>query len=147
MAYTKLYYHIIFRTKNSQQSLNEQNEKELYQYIWGFCKSRNSHLLRINGMPDHLHLLVSIHPSIAVSEFVHDLKISVGNFCKKNPEKFPLFSGWGDGYCAITYGGDDVDKVYQYIKNQKEHHRKVSLREELINVLTECGIPYDERYI
>ncbi|WP_460881192.1 transposase [Pontibacter rugosus] len=56
-----MYYHIVFRTLQSVPAINEQNEKALYQYIWAFCQQQKCTLHRINGMPDHLHLLVEIH--------------------------------------------------------------------------------------
>ena len=147
MAYTQLYYHLVFRTKNSEKTINEAHETDLYKYAWGFCKAQKAYLKRINGMPDHIHMLVAIPPTIAVASFVHDLKLSLTSFCKRNPDLFPQFRGWGDGYCSLSYGINEIDKIYNYIKNQKEHHRKKSFREELIEVLTECGIAYDERYI
>jgi len=68
MSYCRLFYHIVFRTKDSVYAINEENEKILYDYIWGFVKAHQSILHRINGMPDHLHLFVL---------FVQICKISV----------------------------------------------------------------------
>ena len=147
MAYTQLYYHIVIRTKHSIPCIVEMHEKELYKYIWGFCNNNNCKLERINGMPDHLHMLLSIHPSLSISSFIHDLKLASTYYIKTNSDKFPLFQGWSEGYCALTYSKDEKSKVYDYIVRQKEHHQRKTFREELIEVLTECGIPYDERYI
>ena len=104
-------------------------------------------LYRINGMPDHVHLCVGLHPTVAVASFVHDLKIATNNFMTANRDRFPDFVKWEQGYCALPYSEADKERVIQYIINQKEHHRKVSARDELRQLLDECGVEYDERYI
>ena len=147
MAYTKLIYHITFRPHNNIPAINETYERDLYMYIYGFCKNHQCVLYRINGMPDHIHLLVGLHPTIAVASFVHDLKIATGNYLRANKEKFPLFQTWERSYGAFTYSESEKDHVIQYIINQKEHHRRVSIREEMESIMKEFGIEYDERYI
>ena len=98
-------------------------------------------------MPDHVHLLVGLHPTIAVASFVHDLKLATNTYMTTNREKFPQFVRWSDGYCALTYSEREKETVIQYIINQKEHHRKTSVREELLELLREAGVDFDERYI
>jgi len=147
MAYTKLIYHIIFRTHQGTASIAEAYERDLYMYIFGFCKNHQCQLYRINGMPDHIHMLVSLHPTIAIASFVHDLKIATNNFMSANRDRFPEFVKWEQGYCALTYSEADKERIIQYIINQKEHHRKLSARDELIALLQKYGVEYDERYI
>ena len=147
MAYTKLIYHIVLRTYQGTVPIAEAYERDLYMYIYGFCKNHSCVLYRINGMPDHLHLLVGLHPSIAVATFVHDLKIATNNFFTSNREKFPLFVKWAEGYCALSYSEHDKSRVMQYIIDQKVHHSKISARDELIGLLKEMGVEFDERYI
>jgi hypothetical protein len=74
------------------------------------------------------------------------VKFATSTWLKQNPH-FPLFSGWGEGYAAFTYSKDQIPVVKHYIMNQKEHHRRVSARDELIALLQECGVEYDERYV
>ena len=147
MAYTKLIYHIVLRTHQHTAPITEIYEKDLYLYIYGFCQQHQSLLYRINGMPDHIHVLVSLHPTISVASFVHDLKIATNNYMKANKEHFPKFVGWERGYCALTYSESDKKHIVRYIMNQKEHHRKRQVREELITILKENKVEYDERYI
>ena len=147
MAYTKLIYHIVLRTYQGTAPIVEAYERDLYMFIYGFCKNHNCMLFRINGMPDHIHLLVGLHPSIAVATFVHDLKLATNNFLTGNPEKFPTFVRWAEGYCALTYSEHDKSRVMQYIIDQKVHHRKISARDELIALLNEMGVEFDEKYI
>ena len=147
MAYTKLIYHIVFRPHNNKPAITEAHERELYGYILGFCKNHQCVLYRIGGMPDHIHLCIGLHPTIAVASFVHDLKIATSNFMRANHEKFPLFNGWERSYGAFTYSEADKDRIVNYIKNQKEHHRHLTTREELTNIFRELGVEYDERYV
>jgi REP element-mobilizing transposase RayT len=147
MAYTKLIYHIVLRTRQGTAPITEAHERDLYMYIFGFCKNHQCLLYRIGGMPDHIHMLVGLHPTIAVASFVHDLKIATNSFMSANRDRFPGFVKWEQGYCALTYAEADKERVIQYIVNQKEHHRILSARDELIALLQECGVEYDERYI
>ncbi len=147
MAYTKLIYHIVLRTHHNTAPIAEEYERDLYMYIYGFCNNHRCKLYRINGMPDHIHMLVSLPPSTAVASFVHDLKIATNNYMATNRKRFPHFEKWEQGYCALTYSEAEKEHVIQYIINQKEHHRKLSARNELISLLKECGVEYDERYI
>lgn len=131
MSYTKLYYHIVFRTLQSVPAINEQNEKALYQYIWAFCQQQKCTLHRINGMPDHLHLLVEIHPSMAVSDFVKRLKNASHKWLEQHSDWFPDFYAWSKGYCALIYSEHEKAKIVNYIKNQKEHHKSINFVDEM----------------
>ena len=105
MAYTKLIYHIVLRTYQGTAPIVEAYERDLYMFIYGFCKNHNCVLYRINGMPDHVHLLVGLHPSIAIATFVHDLKIATNNFLTANREKFPVVRKMGGRLlCAYIFG-------------------------------------------
>lgn len=146
MSYSNCFYHIVMRTYRSIPWIAEAHEKELYAYIHGYCKGVNATLLRIGGMPDHVHILVSIPTSMAVAEFVRRLKNMATLWLKNNKAKFPLFDGWGEGYAAFSYSRFDVGKIKQYIMNQKEHHKRVSFADEYRQWLTENGVTIDEQY-
>ncbi len=145
MSYTKLIYHIVFRTKYSKNTIPEQHEKELYAYILGIINNKNSKLYRIGGMPNHIHLVVDIHPTIAVSDFMKELKEYSSKWLSKN-QNFPNFEGWAVSFAAFTYNLNDKQKVIDYVINQKEHHKTVSFEEEYRQFLIENGIEIDERY-
>lgn len=145
MSYTKLLYHIVFRTKGSRNSINEIHEKELYAYILGYVRNNKSTLYRIGGMPDHIHILVDIHPTDSVTEFVRILKESASKWLQSRPE-FPNFNGWGESFAASTYSQNDIDTIINYIKNQKDHHQKVSFADEYRQFLISNGVEPDERY-
>ncbi len=145
MSYTKLLYHIIFRTKKNENVINEAHEKELYAYIMGFIKNKKSHLYRIGGMPDHIHILTDIHPSIAVSDFMRDMKSNASKWLKKN-SNFPHFNGWAESFAAFTYNEKEKDIITNYIKKQKVHHAAITFEEKLRQLLIENGIKIDEHY-
>ena len=147
MAYTKLIYHIVLRTYQGTAPITETYERDLYRYIYGFCKHHQCMLYRINGMPDHIHMLISLHPTIAVASFVHDLKIATNKFMSDHRDRFPEFIKWERGYCALTYAEADKQRVINYIIRQKEHHKKTSVRDELIAQLIDAKVEYDEHYL
>ena len=145
MSYTNLVYHIVFRTYRSVPSIDESHERELYAYMHGYITRHKGVLYRLNGMPDHVHLLVSLPPDLAVSEFVRGLKYATTTWLKQNPS-FPVFSGWGEGYAAFTYSKDQIPIVKQYIINQKEHHKQTSFAEEYRRFILENGGNIDDKY-
>ena len=108
MSYTNLVYHIVFRTYRSIPAIDEEHERELYAYAHGYITRHRAKLYRIGGMPDHVHLLVSLPPDLAVSEFVRGLKYATNSWLKGNAS-FPLFAGWGEGYAAFTYSVEQMD--------------------------------------
>ena len=146
MAYTNLLYHIVFRLKNSAQVIVVDKEEMLYRYIWGFVENKKGVLYRIGGMPDHIHLLVQLPATIAVADFVRDLKTATNVYLKENKDSFPKFDGWAKYYCALSYSTREKDMVVNYIKSQKEHHKRVSFREEFLVLLKESGVEVDMKY-
>ncbi|MCQ2281947.1 MAG: IS200/IS605 family transposase [Bacteroidales bacterium] len=142
MAHVVLYYHIIWRTKRSERTIQESHERELYAYILGYCQKKKCTLIRIGGMADHIHMLVSIRPDIAVSDFMQVLKTETSKWMKDNPAMFPKFAGWGNGYAAFSYCERDKEMIRHYIMNQKEHHRQKSFHDEYVDLLKEWGIDH-----
>jgi len=143
-TYTQILYHIVFSTKDRHQTLIESGQEKLYRYIWGILEKQNCHLYRINGVEDHI--LTHLHPSVALAELVKDIKVASSCFIKQE-NIFPHFTGWQDGYGGFTYSISAKDNLIEYIKNQKEHHKKVSFRDEYISLLKEHGIEFDEKYL
>jgi len=144
-SYRQILYHLIFRTKDSRKSLNQDHSRELYAYILGFIKNKNCFLYRINGVEDHIHILSDLHPTIALSDYMRDLKTSTSIWLKQSG-KFSSFEGWADGYAALTYAWKDKEMIINYIKNQQDHHKKETFEEELRRLLEENGVVVDERF-
>jgi putative transposase len=144
-SYRQLLYHLVFRTKEDKKVLTKDNSPELYAYIGGIIRNKNSHLYQINGIENHLHILTDLHPSIALADFMREIKGS-SSFWINNIKQFPLFDGWAEGYGSFTCSYLDVARLIDYIINQKEHHRKKTFEEEYRYLLIESGIKIDERY-
>lgn len=144
-SYRQIYYHIVFRTKYSEKTLPVMHLKKLFAYIFGILKEKDCHLYRINGMPDHLHILIDLHPSIALADFMRDLKTSSSIWLKEQDE-FKNFKGWASGYAAFTKSIHEKEQIINYIKNQQEHHKKESFTDEFKRLLIEEKIEVDEKY-
>lgn len=145
MSYTRLFYHIVLRTYRSRFTINEEHERELYSYIHGMCKQRDVTLLRIGGMPDHVHLFVALPSLLSVARFVQVVKSVTSLWLKANPN-FPDFDYWSKEYAAFTYSIRDKEMIINYIRNQKKHHKKVLFQDEYRKFLVDNGVRIDERY-
>jgi REP element-mobilizing transposase RayT len=124
----------------------QDEKKRLFAFIHHLLTNKNCHLYRINGMEDHLHILTHIHPTIAISSLVKDIKLASDDFIKRE-NVFPKFKGWQDGYGAFTESIKEKDRLIAYIRNQEEHHRKVSFLDEYKALLKEHEIEFDEKYL
>ena len=145
-TYTQIIYHIDFSTKGRARCLLMPQRESLYRYIWGVLKNKDCHLYRIGGVEDHIHILTSIHSSIAVSNLVKDLKLGCTDYIKRE-RLFPNFVGWQDGYGAFTLAFSDKDRVVEYVKGQEEHHQKVSSRDEFLSMLRDYGVSFEDAHI
>jgi len=146
MSYTQILYHIVLRTKNSIPAITSQHSHDLYKYIWGIIKNKKGSLYRINGMEDHIHLICDLHPTVSLADYVKDIKVASSLWIKQ-VDFFPLFQGWAEGYCALTYSFKEKETIISYVKNQQEHHKKETFREEMIRVFAEMGVEVDERFL
>lgn len=144
MSFVKNIYHIVFRTYRSIQAIVIENERLLYSYIFGFCNNKKCVLRRINGMPDHIHMLIEVPASLSIADFVKELKISSNFFLQSKKDLFPLFYGWAEGYASFTYSNRDIPLIKNYIANQKQHHLDEDFKSELINLLKENDIEVDD---
>jgi putative transposase len=145
-TYTQILYQIVFSTWNRKNCLYNENREELFRYIHGILQKKNCHLYRINGVSDHLHIITHVHPTVALAALIKDIKMASTAHIKK-AFLFPGFDGWQDGYGAFTYSIGAKNNLIEYVKNQEEHHRVKTYREEYINLLKEHGIEFDEKYL
>ena len=145
-TYTQILYQIVFSTKYREHTLKKENRPALFKYVWGVLNKSNCHLYRINGVEDHLHIVTHIHPSIALADLVKNIKIASSGFIKDNGI-FRNFNGWQDGYGAFTYSIKEKSRLIEYVKKQEEHHKRISFRDEYIELLREHEIAFDEKYL
>ncbi|MFA6402937.1 MAG: IS200/IS605 family transposase [Salinivirgaceae bacterium] len=145
-TYTQILYQIVFSTKNREHTLTENHREDLYKYVWGILKNKNCHLYRIGGVTDHIHIVTHLHPIVSLASLVKDIKLASFEHIKSS-QLFQNFNGWQDGYGAFTYSFKDKDRLIEYVKNQEQHHKTQTFREELIELLNEHGIEFDEKYL
>ncbi len=145
-TYTQSLYQIVFSTKDREKTLTKDNREELFRYIWSILKNQKCHLYRIGGVEDHIHIVTHIHPAVAVSSLVKDIKLASSDYIKKQ-NLFPDFKAWQVGYGSFTYSFSDKDRLIEYVKNQETHHHKKAFREELIELLNEHQVEFDEKYL
>ena len=131
MSTVKSLYHIVINTKGRLMTLPEENKRELYAYMYGIIKNSGCTLIRMNGTPNHIHMLVDLSSEVALSQFMRGLKRSSSIWAKSHPELFPAFMGWGKEYYAFSCGVDQKDAIVEYIKNQEKHHRIYGFDDEM----------------
>jgi len=112
----------------------------------GILKNHQSRLLDAGGTDDHVHLLVSQSKNIALASLLKEVKGDSSSWIKSQGCQYRNFH-WQDGYGAFSFAYRDLSALKQYVSSQKEHHRKWTFKNELIFMLEESGLEYDERYL
>ena len=145
-TYTQIHLQFVFAVKYRKGLIHSSFKEELYQYISGIIKAHNHKLLAINGMPDHLHILVGMRPSQSVSDLMQDIKANSSKWI--NEKKFlKVKFEWQEGYGAFSYSKSHVQNVIKYIQNQEKRHQVKTFNEEYLDFLNAFEIDYDERYV
>lgn len=145
-TYTQLYFHVVFAVKGRQNLISIQWKDELYKYIAGIINNKSQKLLIINGMPDHVHLLLSSNPNFNLSTLVGEIKSNSSRWINENRYVKGKFA-WQIGFGAFTVSQSQLTVVTNYIKKQEIHHKTKSFREEYIEFLEAYKIDYDDKYI
>lgn len=145
-TYTQIYIQIVFAVKGRQNLISADNREELHKFITGIVSNRGQKLFAVFAMPDHVHILVSIGPTILISDLVRDIKAGSSKFIndkKWTEEKF----NWQEGYGAFSYSKSSVDSVVKYILNQEEHHKNKTFKNEYLDFLEKFEIEYNPKYL
>ena len=137
-SYTKLYVHLIWGTKNRFNYFNKVIRDLVKDHILKYAKENNIEVLSINIQSDHLHLLISLRSDQKVDDIVKRLKGESSHWINSENIIKPKFS-WQRGYGAFSISSSHLDAVKNYIKNQDEHHKKVSFIDEYKKILTKYG--------
>ena len=145
-TYTHLVYHVVFSTKNRYCFITSALEEELYNYIGGIIREHDGVCLEINGMSDHVHVLVKLPPKIALSDALRVIKANSSKWVNESSKGLRKF-GWQDGYAAFTVSKSQVRAVRQYVRDQKAHHTRVDFKTEFVGLLNKHEVEYDDRYI
>ena len=144
---TRLYAHITFSTKDRYPYLAQKSiREEMHAYIGGVLKTLDSQPIIIGGATDHVHILSRMSKNNPVSKIIGEMKRVSSIWIKtKNPD-YARFH-WQNGYGAFSIGRSEVNAVEKYIRNQEEHHKIKTFKDEFLSFLEEYEIDYDERYV
>ena len=142
-TFSKLLIHIVFTTKSRAPLISREFRDELYAYIGGIVMRQNAVLLAVGGMPDHVHLLVSIRPSLAVAKLVQLVKANTSKWLNERPDPGETFA-WQEGYGAFSVSESMMPKVVAYIRNQESHHRQEPFELEWSVLLRKHGLSAEE---
>lgn len=145
-TFSQIYIQYVFAVKGRQNFILSSFEEELYKYIGGIIKGKEQKPLAVNGMPDHIHVLVGLKPVMRISDLIRDIKNNSTNFINDKGWLKQKFC-WQDGYGSFSYSHSAFGTVIEYIKNQKIHHEKRTFKEEYHEFLKKFEIPFEEQYL
>ena len=141
-----LLVHVVFSTQHRADLIRPEIERDLFAFMAGVLKNKESRLLAANGTANHVHLLISQSKNIALSSLIQELKKSTSKWMKTRGTAFKDFH-WQNGYAAFSIGESNVGALKQYIARQKEKHQQKSFESEVREFLKKYGIEYDENFM
>lgn len=145
-AYSRLHYHLVFSTKERKTYIKPEIKDRLHAYMKGIVFNLDGVVEEIGGVEDHVHLLFYSPPKHALSDVIKALKAGSSGWVHEIWPQRQAFS-WQRGYGIFTVSESNVESVREYIRNQEEHHRRMTFEEEFIALLEKHGIEYDPRYV
>jgi REP element-mobilizing transposase RayT len=145
-SFACLHHHLIFSTKGRSPLLVDDLPDRLYAYVGGIMRNENGTLAAAGGMPDHVHLLISLSRESSVSDVLRHIK---GSSSRWIHETIPDLRGfaWQSGYAAFAVSYSQLEDVKHYIATQANHHRTVTFQEEFRAFLRRHDLAFDERYL
>jgi REP element-mobilizing transposase RayT len=145
-TYTQIYLHIVFSVKGRQNLIQKKWKDELYKYICGIVNGKEQKVYAIGGISDHIHILVSIKPNIAISDLVRDIKANSSKWINEKGYVIGKFQ-WQEGFGAFSSAQSQLDTIIAYINNQEQHHQKKTFKGEYLELLQKFNVEYDEKYL
>ena len=144
--FTQCYIHVIFAVKNREALLHKDIRHRVFEYISAIVTGMNHKSIIVNGVSDHVHILIGLNPVVSISDTVHNIKRSSSLFINNERLCNGRFS-WQEGYGCFTYSRSQLQNVFRYIQNQEKHHEKTNFRKEYVQFLEKFEIEYDERFL
>ena len=145
-TYTQIYIMVVFSVSGKTNLISSKWKDELYKYITGIIKSHNQKLIAINGVSDHIHILLGLKPDMALSDLVRVIKSNSSKFI--NEKKFIRGKfNWQEGFGAFSYSHSQLSNVIKYIENQENHHKKKTFKEEYFELLEKYSVEYEKKYL
>lgn len=145
-TYHQVYIQVVFAVKYRNAVIDEKWRSNLVGVIGNLINETGCKTIIINGVEDHVHCLLALKPTITISELMKIVKAKSSKYINDSQLTKTKFS-WQEGYGVFSYSQSQIDSVYKYIENQKEHHKKQSFTGEYLNFLNKFNIQYEEKYI
>lgn len=143
-TFTNLLAHVVFSTKDREPLIIPEVRNELHAYLGGLTRELKGKAYGINGTRDHVHMLVSLPPTVSTSEAMRFIKANSSGWVH---DKWQKAFAWQLGYGAFSVSKSNVPEVLQYISHQEAHHRRVLFKDEFVEFLRKHEIDYDERHL
>lgn len=145
-TYTSCHVHVVFSTKGRQRWISSGLENRLWAYLGGIAQNHHATPIQIGGVEDHVHLLLGLHPTVALSRLLQLMKGGSSHWVRA---AFPEHAGfgWQDGYGAFSVSPRLVRVTSRYIRCQREHHQQATFQEEFVGLLERYRIPYQPQYL
>ncbi|WP_374174408.1 IS200/IS605 family transposase [Flavobacterium tructae] len=145
-TYSQLYIHIVFTVKGRRNLISKNWKDELYKYMTGIISNKGQKLIAINGMPDHIHILIGLKPDKSISDLVRDIKANSSKFINDKKWINGKFE-WQNGFGAFSYSHSHLTNVIRYIENQEEHHKTKTFKKEYISFLKLFNVDFKNEYL
>ena len=145
-TYTQIYLHVVFAVSGRVCVIRPDRREQLQKHISGIVTQRKQKVIAINCMPDHTHILVGLKPDEALSDLIGRIKTGSTNHINEQRWIGCRFS-WQEGFGAFSVSHSHISAVINYIRNQENHHRRKSFREEYLGFLERHSVSYDKRYV
>ena len=145
-TFSQIYIQTVFAVDGRLSLIRPETKEELYKYITGIVRNKKQKLIAINGMSDHVNILIGLRPAIALADLVRDIKADSSDLINRKKWVRGRFS-WQEGYGAFSYGHSQLDTIIRYIRNQEQHHRRRSFKDEYLAWLQKFEVPFEEKYI
>lgn len=120
-TYSQIYIQTVFAVESRQSLITPDFKDDLYKYITGIVRNQGQKLIAINGVSDHLHLLIGLKPAMALADLIREVKVDSTNFINNHKFVHGRFN-WQEGYGAFSYGHSQLNRIIAYIQNQEKHH-------------------------
>jgi len=145
-TFSQIYIQTVFAVENRQSLITPAFKEDLYRYITGIVRNQGQKLIAINGVADHVHLLIGLKPAMALADLVREIKSDSTNYINEKRFVHGHFN-WQEGYGAFSYGHSQLDRIIRYIQNQEAHHQKRSFKSEYMTLLRKFDIAFEKKYV
>ena len=145
-TFTQIHLQLIFAVQNRISLIDKKWETQLHKYLTGIIQNHDHKMIIVNGMPDHLHIVIGMRPIQSLSDLMQIVKKDSSKWINDNQFVKDKFS-WQEGYGAFSYSKSQLPKLINYVQNQKLHHEKKTFLQEYVGFLDKFEIKYEDRYL